>query len=240
MREGGSPGMPATAAAMGQSYRAAAGIASAGSNGDALPSPFSSRPQWVQVPGRNWAMPCAPAGETAAGLKPDSCCSWAASRLSVSWEQPADVTADASSGRYCAGIGPPGRSCPPLTPPEGISAELTLLVAAIVTANAASSTNVTGSTTGTLIAARTVRVRMSPAQVLASRRDTSQRPSGCRLTTSDATPSTEAGAAPATCAVTFSLHWTRTSAVDAVGTGAPSGTATRRTRTLTTARCATH
>ncbi len=54
------------------SNRAAAGIASCMSNGSALPSPFSSRPHAAQVAGMNWAMPCAPTGETAALLKRDS------------------------------------------------------------------------------------------------------------------------------------------------------------------------
>jgi hypothetical protein len=40
--------------------------------------PSASLPQSTHVPGMNWAMPKAPACDMAAGLKPDSWCSWAA------------------------------------------------------------------------------------------------------------------------------------------------------------------
>ncbi len=62
-------------------------IASAGSNGLAVPLPSASTAHVGQVPGMNWAMPCAPTAETARGLKPDSWASWAASSAGLSGGQ---------------------------------------------------------------------------------------------------------------------------------------------------------
>jgi len=53
-------------------------MASAGSNGEAVPLPSMSLPHEGHVPGMNWAMPCAPTGEVALGFQPDSASSCAA------------------------------------------------------------------------------------------------------------------------------------------------------------------
>ena len=65
-------GCAGIALALSASSLAAAGIASAGLRGSCLPSPSAGDDQFGQVPGMNWAIPMAPAGETIVGLKPDS------------------------------------------------------------------------------------------------------------------------------------------------------------------------
>ena len=121
------------------------------SNGSALPSPFSSRPQAAQVAGMNWAMPCAPTGETAASLKCDSWKSCAASTLSVTNWLPAAWIEDSTSATTSCGTGTPPLSVPPVTPPGGTSLLLTLPPpASAVSRNAATSISATGTVTGAL------------------------------------------------------------------------------------------
>ena len=60
-----------------------ASIACSGSNG-------SFNPYDAAVPGMNWAIPCAPAGETAFGLKFDSARIWAASRAADTFQRAAE------------------------------------------------------------------------------------------------------------------------------------------------------
>ena len=62
---------------------ACTGIASAGLNGLACPSPSMSRPADRHVAGMNCAMPIAPTGLTARGLKLLSAANWAASNGAV-------------------------------------------------------------------------------------------------------------------------------------------------------------
>src|SRR5205085_7262955 len=70
-----------------------ASIAAAGSNG--LPSPYE-----LAVPGMNCAIPCAPAPDTANGLKFDSAYSCAASRAAEMFQRWAACD---SSAAYCGG-----------------------------------------------------------------------------------------------------------------------------------------
>lgn len=77
------PGTSLTSSAMVHRYLAAEGIASSASPTLRLPSPLASIPWASQVDGMNCAIPCAPTGERAAGLKLDSCVRSAASRFGV-------------------------------------------------------------------------------------------------------------------------------------------------------------
>ncbi len=92
-----APDTEATEAATAQSYRAAAGIASAGFH--TSPCPWDAH-----VPGMNWAIPIAPTGDRARGLKPDSWCNWAASRAGVTSAHPAAFAASMIVCRYSAGM----------------------------------------------------------------------------------------------------------------------------------------
>lgn len=65
-----SPGTFFTYDASSQSYEAADGIASCGSQMSRLPSPLPSTPWVAQVPGMNWAIPCACAELWARGFQP--------------------------------------------------------------------------------------------------------------------------------------------------------------------------
>src|ERR1700745_3288026 len=62
---------------------ACASMAATGSKG-------SRSPYERAVPGMNWAMPRAPAGETARGLNPDSAISWAARRPGETFQREAE------------------------------------------------------------------------------------------------------------------------------------------------------
>src|SRR5690606_4629880 len=77
------PGTFLTSWEMVQRYLADDGIASSGSQTSRFPSPLPSIPWVSQVDGMNCAIPCAPTGDLAFGLKPDSCVSSAASRFGL-------------------------------------------------------------------------------------------------------------------------------------------------------------
>src|SRR4051812_27107044 len=77
------PGTSLTSSAMSHRYLAAEGIASSGSPTSRLPSPLPSIPWVSHVDGMNCAIPCAPTGDRACGLKPDSCVRSAARRFGV-------------------------------------------------------------------------------------------------------------------------------------------------------------
>lgn len=81
-------------------------MASAGSQTLLVPLPFPSTAQVGQVSGMNWAMPCAPTpGDSARGLKFDSCFSWAARIDGGSpWSQSAETLR--IIGAYSAGTPP--------------------------------------------------------------------------------------------------------------------------------------
>ena len=61
----------------------------------------------------NWAIPCAPAGETAFGLKFDSAISWAASSAAETFQRVPPRAAAASRKRAGTKAGQPGRRPPP-------------------------------------------------------------------------------------------------------------------------------
>src|ERR1700728_4495564 len=104
-------------------------IASAASKGETSPVPSEFCPQVAKVPGRNCAIPSAPADETAFGFQPDSTWSCAAMMAGVIVAQTAPAAS--THGTYAAGISAvltpssPGAvtgCCPPTTDTSKINA----------------------------------------------------------------------------------------------------------------------
>src|SRR5579859_1470946 len=90
-------------------------IASPGLNGDTFPVPSSLRPHVTKVEGRNWAIPSAPADETALGFQPDSI--WSCAAITAGLIAAHIDPAASTHGTYAAGIADVFTA--ELLPPEG-------------------------------------------------------------------------------------------------------------------------